>query len=110
MFTLFSWLPVEIRLLVWKHALPGPRTVTISSNDICINLSPGKLFTCFVATHNADIVPTILHASKESRAVAKKYYELAFGIRLSNYLSGKGEKRSGGIWFDFDRDILLMQD
>lgn len=67
-FTLFPKLPIELRLIVWEMALPGPRILKSSltrttSGDTCWDLRPSEKS------------PALLFTCQESRAVAEKSYK-----------------------------------
>ncbi|PVH84878.1 hypothetical protein DL98DRAFT_528291 [Cadophora sp. DSE1049] len=82
-FALFPKLPLELRHMVWKYALPGPRTIEIFYKD---HLRP--LHADSVASLQRPKIsdPVILFANKESREVALSAYELAFHYRTSSPL------------------------
>lgn len=66
-FTLFGKLPLELRLTIWKMALPGPTCIQSStSNDKYGEVQFGLRY---------DKPPTILFVSRESRAVALPYHQ-----------------------------------
>jgi hypothetical protein len=62
-FTLFGNLPVELRIVIWSHALAGPRVVPLKftrhAGRSVLRLTP----------------PTLLFASHESRQVALQFYK-----------------------------------
>ncbi|PMD42164.1 hypothetical protein L207DRAFT_580838 [Hyaloscypha variabilis F] len=99
-FKFFPKLPPEIRLMVWRHALPKPRTITITSTDFTTRGERGWPVRNNRVSHNAQNVPCILHACPESRRLALKTYQLAFGRQL----------RQQPIYFNFQTDILLLAD
>jgi hypothetical protein len=68
MFTLFPKLPIELRLLIWEMALPGPRVLKTSlpwdlDAEIRWNLTPSEKS------------PAILFSCHESRTVALNHYQ-----------------------------------
>lgn len=76
-FLLFPKLPIELRLLVWKMALPGPRCVEVVQH-IEENGPPayqavfGNHFAYWTAT---DKSPAMLFTSHESRQVVLNHYQ-----------------------------------
>ena len=98
-FTLFPGLPLELRLMVWKFALPGPRIITVkrcirqlAKNDWA-NADCGHQK---VARSNA-ISPALLYANRESRTVALASYKPSFGSQLFK-----------PAYFDFAHDSLFF--
>jgi len=62
-FSLFSNLPHELRVLIWKYSLPGPRIV---------KLQESRKFHRWIANCPP---PTLLRVNRESRAVVLTYYK-----------------------------------
>jgi hypothetical protein len=90
-FTLFPRLAPEIRLTIWKLAIPGPRVITIQErNDATPN------FRLLAASY---AIPAMLHTSQESREVALGSYELAF----TNHRNVKP------MYLDFSKDIIFAK-
>jgi hypothetical protein len=84
-FPLFSKLPIELRLMIWNEALPGPRLV-----DANFQFEDGEfpfgsdLVSCTTRTPP----PAVLGVCHESRAEALKRYNLCFatwGGRTTTY-------------------------
>jgi hypothetical protein len=102
-FEKFLKLPTEIRLMIWKYTLPGPRTITIMRKDVHWKQVLKRMMvegyadpvTGAVAVTT---VPAILHVSFEAREYAQKYYKLSF----SDYLIYKP------IYFNFNIDTLYF--
>jgi hypothetical protein len=90
-FTLFPKLAAEIRLMIWGHALPGPRIITISQefNGPCG--SYGLVYTLTTEQLN----PTMLSVNREARAVAFKHY-------IPSFYGVNGRPQL----FDHSKDIL----
>ncbi|KAE9371143.1 hypothetical protein N431DRAFT_294227, partial [Stipitochalara longipes BDJ] len=87
-FPQFNKLPLEIREQIWEFSLPGPRVVTLdTSRDTPV---PERL--CFSRVFKARN-PVLLSTCRESRAVAKRRYKLAFG--------------TGNVYFDFEGGDIL---
>lgn len=93
-FTLFRELPLELREMVWKMALPRPRMVTVSAEQVhprditradiwSSPYNPGY----YNLLSDARAVPCgLFHACQESRAVALRRYSLAFEGELGTPL------------------------
>lgn len=91
--------------MIWKRALPKPRTITISTE---IRFEPGSPFLegestkhpeYFKLVSNAVPIPCgVFQTSRESRAIALKVYSPAFAERL-----GKP------VYFDWLYDILCFR-
>ncbi|PMD34371.1 hypothetical protein L207DRAFT_588965 [Hyaloscypha variabilis F] len=94
-FPQFSFLPPELRLIVWEFAIPDPRVIRYSSlSDIeCRHLARSTIYSL------EQTLPGILHACYDSRREALKRYRLAFAIELGKPL-----------YFDFERDTLEFGD
>jgi hypothetical protein len=94
-FTLFPKLPAELRLMIWKAALPGPRLVEVNfgfkNNEFCFG---SELASCTSPT----APPAILGACGESRTEALKYYGLCFAMRDGQ----------ANISFDLEVDTLFI--
>jgi hypothetical protein len=74
-FSLFPMLPVELRLKIWKMALPGPRIVEVYLGFVT-DLETGR--STNLLRVNAP-PPTLMHVSFESRKVALEKYWLRLG-------------------------------
>jgi hypothetical protein len=118
-FTLFPKLPLELRLMIWKHAAE-PRVIKLSHYRVewprnednekdptgelrrarkvrKQNQSWGSWCRTRALQHQ---VPTIFTICKESRETAKETYHLCFEKELD------GQK----IWVDFSRDTIFFVD
>jgi hypothetical protein len=70
-FAFFPKLPKEMRLMIWKHAMPGPRMLELEYNHV--NLAhDGPV----ILTHSDPRVAA-LSASQESRSEAQRRYTLS---------------------------------
>lgn len=101
-FTLFPYLPLELRLKVWAYMIP-PRIVTLHSQggkDKPRLRKNNKAMYCSKAMRwtSPNPVPTILHICHESREEALKSYQRLF----------KPNDFQAGIYFDFSRDTLRI--
>jgi hypothetical protein len=87
-FKLFPKLAIELRLKIWKMALPGPRVVVVQYSETTqLPFSPAR-------------IPVILQVNSESRDEALKSYTLALGF----------DGAAGRIFFDFSTDILVLHE
>ncbi|PVH78759.1 hypothetical protein DL98DRAFT_516561 [Cadophora sp. DSE1049] len=80
-FTLFPQLSIEIRLMIWALALPGPRVLKLASEvvwDINRVSDPERRKACFARGeftfhyHNVEEDVALLSVNRESNAVATK--------------------------------------
>jgi hypothetical protein len=112
-FPYFSRLPVEIRCQIWELALPGPRIVKVRSYAKAVWRGPpyfnveqnrnGKnVGKCIYSLFRSPSKPpTILFVNQESRAEARKHYQLTFGFNHPLLPST--------IWFNFEQDTLYFE-
>jgi hypothetical protein len=84
-FTIFPKLAPELRIEIWKLALP-PRTITIDTN-----------YDIFTITESEGI-SILLHVNKEARSVVLQTYQLSFS-------AVDGRPR----YFDFRKDTLQIR-
>jgi hypothetical protein len=88
-------MPTELRLKIWKYALPGERVIQIIIKVITSEHSRhlrGLKFSSVTP------VPAMLHACPESRLVALEHYELGMATHLS-------EPR---IYVDYEKDTIYF--
>ena len=95
-FTLFTALPLELRLNIWKHTFPGPRVVKINSYGIA--KQDGYNFHAFYSTSP---IPMALSICSESRAEALRHYHASFGMRHPFIPSI--------IYFNYEIDTLYFE-
>jgi hypothetical protein len=95
-FTLFPYLPLELRLKVWVYMVT-PRIVTLHSQGKYDELHLIKNTQAMWWT-SPNPVPTILHICHESREEALKSYQRLF----------KPNDHQAAIYFDFSRDTLRI--
>lgn len=91
----FSKLPAELRITIWKLARPGPRVIRVKVHIVKYHISEhvrGLKFTSFTP------VPAVLHACKESRAIALKTYKLG----MKTHCDGPR------VYVDFTKDTIYM--
>ncbi|KAH8751007.1 hypothetical protein BGZ57DRAFT_967065 [Hyaloscypha finlandica] len=105
-FTVFPKLPIELRLKIWKHALPEPRLVILSHHSVrdyddepdsdefnLISLKTGMRITC----ENVSIA--MRQVNSEARAVV-----------LDNYSPRFKDIRGGPVFFNNERDVLCLDE
>ncbi|KAG6082192.1 hypothetical protein E4U16_006458 [Claviceps sp. LM84 group G4] len=101
-FPLFSQLPPELRLKIWKLNLPTTRVVPMSCSVASPSLRDAPLCTTnhqFFAGCTSDAsVPVNLHVCAESRADTLKHFQPAFGFA----------RWPGHIYFNPASDILYF--
>lgn len=83
-FTCFPNLPLELRNTVWEYASNQPRNLDIwapTIGSLNFQWSPQHDKTEYTIHKfcSTQPVPGVLHANRESRVVALKFYELSFG-------------------------------
>ncbi|ESZ99067.1 hypothetical protein SBOR_0477 [Sclerotinia borealis F-4128] len=86
-FPKFKELAVEVRDMIWKFSLPGPRIV-----DIIYNKDQDK----YLSFHSKP--PSLLHTNREARYVAQKIYNLCF----------ETQSNLANIYIRFDTDIIYF--
>jgi len=101
MFSMFSYLPKELRLQIWIEALPGPRVVYVqrlfvsgeTANEVWERgeLDSPEPTYWTSATPNESIVP-MMYACKESHGVVASQYSQLFP----------------STWFSFTKDFLYL--
>jgi len=77
-FTIFSKLPIELRLIIWEMALPGPRCITgwfYRSHDYHQETEEHGSTIRWILIFS-DKSPVMLYTCQESRAVALGHYQL----------------------------------
>lgn len=75
-----EWLPIELRLRIWRIASFFPRNVDVWSNNIFISKHDEQ--QAYLVPHqmiSRRPIPVVLHICHESRVEALKHYVLAFG-------------------------------
>ena len=108
-FEKFGELPPELRIKIWQHAIPGPRTVIVESPFTrAQNRAPKSLEDALGRTYEKDAaelnwrsttrIPTLLHVNAEARHEALQHYQLSLGV-------GSARPR---IYVDFSRDTLFF--
>lgn len=91
-FHCFDKLPAELRAMIWKLLIPGPRIVKVNF-DQKNKRKTGAKFTATIG------IPVLLHVKKETRNLALQWYQrIAFQY----------PKYKKGFFFDFERDALFF--
>ncbi|CZR55175.1 uncharacterized protein PAC_05061 [Phialocephala subalpina] len=111
-FTLFSKLPIELRLKIWDDAIPEARIIEVMWSEERGFYTDSKS-------------PAILHVCSDSRACARKVYTAAivensrkhvlWGAGIASYapqINGNGPYKNGttpfGAWISYDYDTLYF--
>ena len=90
-FTLFPKLPIELRRMIWKQSLPGPRQGFVYCESL--RESPFCVSPCRI--------PTALHVTREARSFALETYKARFAISLAG-------ERPAQIHFNSENDTLYL--
>ncbi|TEY65454.1 hypothetical protein BOTCAL_0140g00190 [Botryotinia calthae] len=93
-FPQFRRFPKEIRLSIWEHAIPEPHVVHIVQD----------LVTRAMKSYTS--IPTVLRINQEPFSVASKQYRRAF--RCCKPGQDQPDEDTSYVWFDFERDFLLI--
>lgn len=98
-FTVFRNLPVNVQQGVWFHALPRPRVFALESTENPhVHVDDDGFVSIRQITYLLETLeppPIILQVCRDSRGVALRHYQAAFGAINGN-----------PIYFSFQRDIL----
>lgn len=95
-FTLSPKLAPELQDFIWSLALPGPRTINVSSP--CIEPQPGR-HRELLNTNRSSIPTSLLHTCFRSREIALLKYKRSFANSLES-----------PIYFDPNDDTLYLSD
>ena len=102
-FNRFPLLPPETREMIWKAALPGPRTITVSTTALHTNTDPPE--TQYRPHTDTKKDPSALRqVCSESRRVFLANYETSF---LGHFCSSNLRPP---IYFNWKRDSLYFPD
>ncbi|KAE8442768.1 hypothetical protein EG329_002856 [Mollisiaceae sp. DMI_Dod_QoI] len=101
-FSKFSDLPGEIRILIWKIALPNSRIILLEHRrrklDPTAEQSTGRIDR--LGFRSDALPPPILFVSREAYVVASRYYKQAF--------SNKTGTSVAETYFNFKSDVLYL--
>jgi hypothetical protein len=101
-FTLFPKLPTELRLKIWKLSAQQVRVVKwvygISRRTTFINKAGVPQDKYYFKNLSTDALPSILHATRESRGEALRTYTLCLESHFRN-----------PIHFNYERDIFVFE-
>ncbi|KAI0118568.1 hypothetical protein F4776DRAFT_259888 [Hypoxylon sp. NC0597] len=104
-FTKFNELPPELRIKIWQHAIPEPRTVVVKSPHTKQKQTIRSLEEAIFEPQNQEEtwysttqIPALLHVNAEARYEALKHYKLSLGV-------GGAQPR---IYVDFSRDTIFF--
>ena len=91
MFVLFPKLPTELRLQIWKYAIPGARKITLKRRK-----NSSQLSVTTPSLTASPYTPDILHVCQESRAMALEYYQVSFAKECTR-----------PMYFNPNQDVVL---
>lgn len=97
-FECFPKFPPELRRMIWKLALPGPRVIEVVAH--CVLRGPEKTKTKTLAV-NVDM-PALMHVCRESRQVSLEKYS----VKLAN----NKKYPNNYARFDPSEDIIYIPD
>jgi hypothetical protein len=109
-FDIFDKLPTEIRLVIWRAALPPPRIVHLESE--CLWAQSSRFFSRSRIQQKAPPYPASLYVNRESRSETLKHYRLIpvnVAALHKHLFPGPyffGPKRS--ICVDIKRDLMVF--
>jgi hypothetical protein len=79
-FHLFPRIPIELRLSIWRFALPRDRVITITKKEFrLVQGSNGEMQRKECGSFQK--VPSLLHVSREARCEALRHYQLSLSTR-----------------------------
>lgn len=103
-FTLFPELPIEIRLKIWRHALPGSRVIGTCLERRYSISDTWHLQQKYMSIRHRSLLscktPVPLFVCQESRNEALRFYQL-------RHVLGFTQKP---VYIDFSRDIIYLED
>jgi hypothetical protein len=101
-FTCFPELPVELRLVIWSFAMPGPRAILAVSRTLKRSRPiPSRSISIRAVKLISNPIPTpLLHTSLESRELAQRALKAGFS---ANYAPGQP------TYIDWERDTLFAE-
>jgi len=103
-FTCFPQLPTELRLKIWKTALPGSRVVRIDfDNNINRNFNSGDNRHGYCHSNRITVPirnPVLLSVSCEARQVALEQYQPVFHAHATS--------KQETTYFDYENDVLYF--
>jgi len=95
-FTNFFKLAMELRLMIWQHALPEPRLIIVKAmgQRVEAGFTPGS------SGHfdSGQKTVALTQVNKEARTETLRHYRLSFREQFNG----------NAVYFDFTRDALLM--
>lgn len=105
-FTLFPFLPFELRHKVWAHLLQ-PRIVIAA----CLDADDAARKRAQLARRpRLPATPVLLHVCRETRRLAQRRYgpQPSLAWRVPAVVATRPRSAGPRVWFDFDRDALLL--
>jgi hypothetical protein len=103
-FMYFPKLPAELRLKIWKLALPGTRIITLKEYQVEIPHIELYGYTDGATIYQLRVraiasMPVLLYTSRESRGLALEFYTLS----LESVLHGRP------VYINYQRDALYVE-
>lgn len=100
----FPLLPKELRLQVWKHALPGPRVLDlrVSNRNATTGQQRISRSECAWVTQTAEPCPVILKVCHESRTVGLSDQDMSEPLFAT-------KSPCQAVWVDFSGHFLLLK-
>ncbi|KAF7895594.1 uncharacterized protein EAF01_009556 [Botrytis porri] len=105
----FARLLIELRLLIWEEACRDERTVTVFSSERTLDaeFSQGHGDLPFYTFKSRNSIPGVLHASRESRFIAKQLYLPVFDTQSEFPLvTTLGNGTAASIWINPSTDLI----
>ncbi|KAL9023846.1 MAG: hypothetical protein Q9196_006934, partial [Gyalolechia fulgens] len=123
-FSLFSLLPKELRLLVWRRALQCHRIITIElkglrgwtgigplyddNDQSAITTSIGRGERYRIISDGCQVLSKLLRVSKESRQEALTFYRVHLPCRFRSPVMGENAMTSGTLYVNPEYDFLRI--
>ncbi|TGO81989.1 hypothetical protein BPOR_0953g00040 [Botrytis porri] len=105
----FARLLIELRLLIWEEACRDERTVTVFSSERTLDaeFSQGHGDLPFYTFKSRNSISGVLHASRESRFIAKQLYLPVFDTQSEFPLvTTLGNGTAASIWINPSTDLI----
>lgn len=110
-FGVFSKLPMELRVMIWKESVPAPRIFTLEATRA--STRSGRSYIHYDGYRfNSAAVPVILQVCKEAREVGLRFYELIplEGVADEESRRPTSKKAQRFCRVDFRRDYFICLD
>jgi hypothetical protein len=105
-FTLFPKLPPELRLKIWKQALPGPRVVLF-----CIwDMLQGNRAEVARRCDSTNSLITITHVCQEARGVVLNTYDKLVNVIQPSLDIPRDQEEHPFVYVDYSKDTVYVED